>query len=217
MIHELNKTHSILNQYLAEIRDIEKQKDSLRFRANMERISQIMAYEISKSFQYAPATVQTPLSKAEVHLPTEQIVIASILRAGLAMHNGFLHFFDQAENAFISAYREDTPDHSVKVKVEYRACPHLTGKTLIIVDPMLATGQSMALVYEALMSHGKPKKLIIATTIATRQALSYLETVLPQDTAIWAAAIDPELNEKSYIVPGLGDAGDLAYGKKLST
>lgn len=217
MIHELNKTHSILNQYLAEIRDVEKQKDPLRFRVNMERISQIMSYEISKSFQYETARVQTPLSHATVHLPTEQVVIASILRAGLAMHNGFLHFFDQAENAFISAYREDTPDHSVKVKVEYRACPDLTGKTLIIVDPMLATGQSMALVYEALMSHGKPKKLIIATTIATRQALSYLETVLPKETAIWAAAIDPELNEKSYIVPGLGDAGDLAYGKKLST
>lgn len=214
-IHELQKNNSILNRYLAEIRAIDIQLDALRFRKNMERISEILAYEISKSFDYTTEDVQTPLGIATIALPTDQLVIASILRAGLSMHNGFLNRFDRAENAFISAYREDTPDHSVKVKVEYKACPDLTGKTMILVDPMLATGKSMALVYQSLLANGTPKKIIIASTIATPQALSYLKTVLPATTSIWTAAIDPELNDKSYIIPGLGDAGDLAYGKKL--
>lgn len=214
-IHELQKNNSILNRYLAEIRAIDIQLDALRFRKNMERISEILAYEISKSFDYTTEDVQTPLGIATIALPTDQLVIASILRAGLSMHNGFLNRFDHAENAFISAYREDTPDHSVKVKVEYKACPDLTGKTMILVDPMLATGKSMALVYQSLLANGTPKKIIIASTISTPQALRYLETVLPATTSIWTAAIDPELNDKSYIIPGLGDAGDLAYGKKL--
>lgn len=214
-IHELQKNNSILNRYLAEIRAVDIQLDALRFRKNMERISEILAYEISKSFDYAAEEVQTPLGIAIISLPTDQLVIASILRAGLSMHNGFLNRFDRAENAFISAYREDTPDHSVKVKVEYKACPDLTGKTMILVDPMLATGKSMALVYQSLLANGTPKKIIIASTIATPQALRYLKTVLPATTSIWTAAIDPELNDKSYIIPGLGDAGDLAYGKKL--
>lgn len=214
-IHELQKNNSILNRYLAEIRAVDMQQDALRFRKNMERISEILAYEISKSLDYTTEEVQTPLGIATIALPTDQLVIASILRAGLSMHNGFLNRFDHAENAFISAYREDTPDHSVKVKVEYKACPDLTGKLLILVDPMLATGNSMALVYQSMLANGTPKKVIIASTIATPQALSYLETVLPATTSIWTAAIDPELNHKSYIIPGLGDAGDLAYGKKL--
>ena len=214
-IHELQKNNSILNRYLAEIRAVNIQQDALRFRKNMERISEILAYEISKSFDYTTEDVQTPLGIATIALPTDQLVIASILRAGLSMHNGFLNRFDHAENAFISAYREDTPDHSVKVKVEYKACPDLTGKTMILVDPMLATGKSMALVYQSLLANGTPKKIIIASTISTPQALRYLETVLPATTSIWTAAIDPELNDKSYIIPGLGDAGDLAYGKKL--
>jgi len=214
-IHELQKNNSILNRYLAEIRDLGIQNDPLRFRKNMERISEILAYEISKSFDYAIEDVQTPLGIATIALPTDQLVVASILRAGLSMHNGFLNRFDRAENAFISAYREDTTDHSVKVKVEYKACPDLTGKTLILIDPMLATGLSMALVYQSLLANGTPKKIIIASTISTPQALYYLETVLPATASIWTAAIDPELNDKSYIIPGLGDAGDLAYGKKL--
>ncbi len=214
-IHELQKNNSILNRYLAEIRDLGIQNDPLRFRKNMERISEILAYEISKSFDYAIEDVQTPLGIATIALPTDQLVVASILRAGLSMHNGFLNRFDRAENAFISAYREDTTDHSVKVKVEYKACPDLTGKTLILIDPMLATGLSMALVYQSLLANGTPKKIIIASTISTPQALYYLETVLPATASIWTAAIDLELNDKSYIIPGLGDAGDLAYGKKL--
>lgn len=215
LVHEIGQTNSILNTYLAEIRDVKIQKDTMRFRKNMERISEILAYEMSKSFHYNSESIQTPLGIATINLPTNQIVIASILRAGLSMHNGFLNRFDQAENAFVSAYREDTPDHSVRIKVEYKACPDLTNKTLIIVDPMLATGKSMALVYESLLANGKPKNLYIATTISTPEALSYLNTVLPEETVIWTAAIDQELDSKSYIVPGLGDAGDLAYGIKL--
>lgn len=214
-VNELQQNNSILNHYIAEIRDVNVQSDPLRFRTNMERISEILAYEISKTFDYKTETVQTPLGIATIPLISDKIVIASILRAGLAMHNGFLNRFDRAENAFVSAYREDTADHSVKVKVEYKACPDLTDKTLVLIDPMLATGQSMALVYESLLRNGIPKKIIIASTIATPVALEYLKNKLPENTVIWTAAIDPILNEKSYIVPGLGDAGDLAYGKKL--
>ncbi len=214
-VYNLQDENSILNRYIAEIRDHDIQNDPIRFRKNMERISEILAYEISKSFDYATEHVQTPLGIATIALPTDQLVITSILRAGLSMHNGFLNRFDRAENAFVSAYREETADHSVKIKVEYKACPDLTDKTVLIVDPMLATGQSMALVYKSLLANGTPKKIIIASTIATPQALTYLETVLPATTSIWTAAIDPELNDKSYIIPGLGDAGDLAYGKKL--
>ncbi len=214
-IHEIGETNSILSTYLAEIRDVTIQKDAMRFRKNMERISEILAYEISKSFAYSPTEIQTPLGTAKINLHTDQIVIASILRAGLSMHNGFLNLFDRAENAFVSAYREEAIDDEIRVHVSYKACPDLTGKTLIIVDPMLATGKSMALVYESLVANGNPTKTLIAATISTPAALSYLSSILPQETEIWTAAIDLKLNTKSYIVPGLGDAGDLAYGVKL--
>jgi uracil phosphoribosyltransferase len=214
MIHELTKNNSIANQFMAELRDQSIQKDRLRFRKNMERLSYILGYEISKTFHYSAKTVSTPLGTAEMQLPRENLVIASILRAGLSMHQGFLDIFDHAENAFVSAYREETVDDTVSVKVEYKACPDLDEKTLIIVDPMLATGQSLELVYQALLENGQPKKVIIASVIASQQAIEHLLKVLPHETNIWVVAIDKELNEKVYIVPGLGDAGDLAYGVK---
>ena len=216
MVKELTKNNSIANQFMAELRDQKIQCDRLRFRQNMERLSHILGYEISKNFSYTPQDISTPLGTAKMNIHTDHLVIASILRAGLSMHQGFLEVFDQAENAFVSAYREETPDHSVKVKVEYKACPELDGKTLVIVDPMLATGQSMELVYQALLENGQPKKIIIAAIIASQQAIEHIQKVLPKETDIWVVAIDPELNEKAYIVPGLGDAGDLAYGTKRS-
>jgi len=216
MVHELTEDNSIASLFMSELRDQSVQVDGLRFRKNMERLSHILGYEISKSFDYAVQRIKTPLGISEMSLPQNDLVIASILRAGLSMHQGFLEIFDHAENAFVSAYREETPDNSVKVKVEYKACPGLDGKTLLIADPMLATGQSMELVYQALLQNGIPKKIIIASIIASRQAVDHIQRVLPDSTEIWVVAIDPELNEKSYIVPGLGDAGDLAYGIKQS-
>jgi len=215
MLHNLSQTNSILNYFLAEIRDVTFQKDPMRFRKNLERISEIIGYELSKTFVYQPTKIQTPLGKTEVNLPEDQLVIASILRAGLTMHNGLLNYFDRAENAFISAYREEKDDNSIEVHVEYKACPSLVNKTLIIADPMLATGKSMQLVYECLLQNGTPNKLIIVAAIASQPAIDWLLKVMPENTSIWVAAIDPELNKKSYIVPGLGDAGDLAFGLKL--
>jgi uracil phosphoribosyltransferase len=215
MVHELGTKSSILNHYIAEIRDEEIQKDSMRFRRNLERIGEILAYEISKTLIFESSTVKTPLGTAKVELMKEQPVIASILRAGLTMHNGLLNTFDKAENAFVSAYRRPTGTNEIDVMVEYKACPDLTDKVLIIADPMLATGLSMALVFEALLKNGTPKKIHIASAIASRSAINLLTKNLPIPTDIWVGAIDEELNPKSYIVPGLGDAGDLAYGVKL--
>ncbi len=215
MVHEIGKTNSIFNHFIAEIRDEEVQKDSLRFRRNLERIGEILGYEISKTLTYKETEVKTPLGEANVELMTEQPVIASILRAGLTLHNGLLNTFDKAENAFISAYRRPTGTDEIDVMVEYKACPDLTDKTLIIADPMLATGLSMALVFEALLKNGTPKKIHIAAAIASRSAIDMLKKNLPIPTDIWVGSIDENLNAKSYIVPGLGDAGDLAYGVKL--
>ena len=215
MVQELGKQRSILNHYIAEIRDEAIQKDSLRFRRNLERIGEILGYEISKTLTYEAKPVKTSLGEANVELMAEQPVIASILRAGLTMHNGLLNTFDRAENAFISAYRRPTGTDEIDVMVEYKACPDLTDKTLIIADPMLATGLSMALVFEALLKNGTPKKIHIAAAIASRDAINMLNRMLPIPTDIWVGAIDEKLNSKSYIVPGLGDAGDLAYGDKL--
>ncbi len=215
MVHEIGKTNSIFNHFIAEIRDEEIQKDSLRFRRNLERIGEILGYEISKTLTYKETVVKTPLGKANVKLMPEQPVIASILRAGLTLHNGLLNTFDKAENAFISAYRRPTGTDEIDVMVEYKACPDLTDKTLIIADPMLATGLSMALVFEALLKNGTPKKIHIAAAIASQSAIDMLKKNLPIPTDIWVGSIDENLNAKSYIVPGLGDAGDLAYGVKL--
>jgi uracil phosphoribosyltransferase len=215
MVHELGKKSSILNHYIAEIRDETIQKDSLRFRRNLERIGEILGYEISQTLTYESKSVKTPLGEAKVELMAEQPVIASILRAGLTMHNGLIHTFDKAENAFVSAYRRPTGTDEIDVMVEYKACPDLTDKTLIIADPMLATGLSMALVFEALLKNGTPKKIHIASAIASQSAINMLNKNLPIPTDIWVGAVDEKLNAKSYIVPGLGDAGDLAYGVKL--
>ena len=214
-IVELNRNNSILNQYLAEIRDVNIQGDSLRFRRNIERVGEIMAYEISRDLPYQPLEIQTPLAMATENVPTIQPVIATILRAGLPLHRGFINYFDHAENAFVSAYRKYIDTDNFDIHIEYIASPRLDGKTLILVDPMLATGGSMELAYKALLTKGEPAHIHIASVIASRQAVEHVQKVFPQDkTTVWCAAVDPELNAHSYIVPGLGDAGDLCYGEK---
>ena len=215
-IINLSENNSILNHYLKEIRSVEIQKDSMRFRRNMERIGEIMAYEISKTMHFVSEDVQTPLGIAPTNIINEQIVISTILRAGLPFHTGFLSYFDRAENAFVSAYRKYKDALKFDIFIEYIASPDITGKTLIITDPMLATGSSMELAYGALLTKGKPTNIHVATVIASQQAIDYVASHFPEaNTTIWAAAIDPELNTHSYIIPGIGDAGDLAFGEKL--
>ncbi|MDD3789310.1 MAG: uracil phosphoribosyltransferase [Petrimonas sp.] len=212
-----SENNSLLNSFVREIRDINIQNDRLRFRRNIERLGEIMAYEISKEFKYKTIEVKTPLGVCAVNIPDEEIVIGTILRAGLPYHHGFLSYFDGAENAFVSAYRKykETGHQSFDIHIEYIASPDIEGKTLILADPMLATGSSMDLTYRALLTKGTPKHIHIASIIASRQAVDYCVQNFPQDkTTIWIAAIDPDLNESSYIVPGIGDAGDLAYGIK---
>ncbi|RNC66369.1 uracil phosphoribosyltransferase [Proteiniphilum sp. X52] len=217
-VNNFSDSNSLLNSFIREIRDVTIQNDRLRFRRNIERIGEIMAYEISKGFHYKKIEVSTPLDMAEVSVPEEDIVIATILRAGLPFHHGMLNYFDGAENAFVSAYRKykETGHQSFDIHIEYIASPSIEGKTLILVDPMLATGTSMELTYRALLTKGTPANIHIATIIASRQAIDYCIANFPEEkTTIWAAAIDPGLNESSYIVPGIGDAGDLAYGEKI--
>jgi uracil phosphoribosyltransferase len=211
-----SEQNTILNRFVSELRDIEIQKDRMRFRRNVERIGEIMAYEISKTLDYFPLETITPLGTSVTNVPTDSIVVGTILRAGLVFHHGFLNCFDQAENAFVSAYRKYRENHqSFHVHIEYIASPGIENKVLILTDPMLATGGSMDLSYQALLTKGQPKHVHIATIIASKQAIDYCEEVFPKDrTTVWAAAVDPELNEYAYIVPGLGDAGDLAYGEK---
>lgn len=215
----LSEQPSLLNQYLKELRSIDIQKDSMRFRRNIERIGEIMAVEISRHLTYATEQVQTPLAVADIEIPQDQIVLGTLLRAGLPMHQGFLNMFDQAENAFISAYRQETigrrGEMQIEIISEYLAAPSIEGKTLILVDPMLATGLSMEVAYKALLSHGTPKHLHMACLFGTPQAIQHLSDNLPEDATLWCAVIDPKLNEKKYIVPGLGDAGDLCFGEKL--
>ncbi|MDD2285607.1 MAG: uracil phosphoribosyltransferase [Paludibacter sp.] len=215
-IINLSDENSVLNQYLKEIRSIDIQRDSMRFRKNLERIGEIMAYEISKTLHYVSEGVQTPLGTAPVNVMTNQLVISTILRAGLPFHQGFLNYFDQAENAFVSAYRKYKDALKFEIFIEYIASPDLTGKTLIITDPMLATGGSMELAFGALKTKGNPDHIHVASVISSQYAVDYLLEHLPAaKTTIWTAAIDPELNDHSYIIPGLGDAGDLAFGQKL--
>jgi uracil phosphoribosyltransferase len=214
-IIDFNESNSILNQYVAEIRDVEIQKDRLRFRRNIERIGEVMAYEMSKSLSYSIKSVQTPLGIAKINTPDNQLVVSTILRAGLPFHQGFLNFFDHAENAFVSAYRKYTDNENFDIHIEYIASPRIDGKTLIIADPMLATGGSMELSYKAMLTKGTPAEVHIASIIASRKAIEHVKSVFPDaNTTVWCAAIDEDLNEHSYIVPGLGDAGDLAYGEK---
>ena len=211
-IVNLGDTNSILNKFVAELRDVDIQKDSLRFRRNVERIGEIMAYEISKEFHYSTKDIQSPLGIAPMNTPDDRIVISTILRAGLPFHQGFLRYLDNAENAFVSAYRKYKDRLNFDIHIEYIASPRLTGKTLIISDPMLATGSSMELAYEALLTKGVPGHVHVASIISSKQALEYLQKKMPDDkTTIWIAALD---NDHSYIVPGLGDAGDLAFGEK---
>lgn len=214
-IINLSGQNSLVNQYLKELRSVDIQHDSMRFRRNIERIGEIAAYEMSKLMDYHTETVTTPLAPMEIPTIAEPVVLATILRAGLPYHQGFLNFFDQAENAFVSAYRQYTSETAFDIHTEYIASPDLNGKTLIISDPMLATGSSMDTAWKALLQKGTPKKLMLASVIATEQAINYLQTIMPEDTLLVTAAIDPILNEHAYIVPGLGDAGDLAYGEKL--
>ncbi len=214
VIH-LSEQPSILNKYLAQIRDVNIQKDSMRFRRNIERIGEFMAQEVSKTFSYKPVEIQTPLGIKKVMLPDEKIVIGSVLRAGLPLHNGLLNIFDDAENAFVSAYRKHINETEFEIKVEYLAMPHLEGKILLLVDPMLATGRSLVEVYKILLKKGKPKKTHIISVIAAPEGILHLQENLPDDTHLWVADIDDGLNDHAYIIPGLGDAGDLAYGKKL--
>jgi hypothetical protein len=206
---------SLVSRYMRELRDTDIQHDPLRFRTNLRRIGQIMAYEISKRLEYKKVDVQTPLGTAHCDELTDRVVLATILRAGLPFHEGFLSYFDHAENAFVSAYRKyKEKGDSFDVLVEYLASPSIEGKTLLLVDPMLATGTSMELGYRAMLTKGCPAHVHVASVIASRSGVDYVASTFPDDTTIWCGAIDDEINAHSYIVPGLGDAGDLAYGEK---
>ena len=215
-IHYLSQADSILNHFLGQIRNVNVQKDSMRFRRNIERIGEIMAYEMSKDFQYKAIEIQTPLGTKNTTEIADKLVLCSILRAGLPLHLGFLNYFDDAENGFISAYRHHPNDDDFfDILVEYQAIPEISNKNLLLVDPMLATGQSMVAVFNRLMERGNPKEVHIAVVIAAPEGIAYLEQHLPDNCHLWVAALDEKLNDKNYIIPGLGDAGDLAYGNKL--
>ena len=215
IVNTLDSKNTLLNKFISEIRDVTVQKDSMRFRRNIERIGEVLAYELSQSLSYENKVVTTPLGTKIVPVPKNDIVLCSILRAGLPLHNGLLNYFDDAENAFISAYRKHINETEFEIKVEYFASPNLDGKTLILADPMLATGQSILSVYEGLKKHGTPKEIILACVIGSSEAIELLEKHFPPTTKLWIATVDNKLNSKGYIVPGLGDAGDLAFGEKL--
>jgi uracil phosphoribosyltransferase len=215
-IHYISENNSILNHFLAQIRDVNIQKDSMRFRKNIERIGEIMAYELSKNLEYKAIEVQTPLAIKKTTTIADNVVLCSILRAGLALHTGFMNIFDDAENGFVSAYRNHpNNDDYFEILVEYQAAPSFENKNLILIDPMLATGQSMVAVFNKLMAEETPKEIHIAVVIAAPEGIEYLKENLPNNCHLWVAALDEKLNEKNYIIPGLGDAGDLAYGSKL--
>lgn len=215
MITNFSKTNSIFNQFLSEIRDAKVQKDRLRFRRNIERVAEIMAYELSKTLKYSDKEITTPLGEAIMSTCDDEIVLATILRAGIPMHQGLLNYFDKADSAFVSAYRKHTTKEDFEIEVEYCASPGLDGKVLIISDPMLATGSSLVSVYQELKKYGTPKQIHLVFGIATEQGLNYIEKKLPKTTKIWVGAVDVELTAQAYIVPGLGDAGDLAFGEKV--
>lgn len=215
MVIDLSKESSVISQYMAEMRNVEVQRDSMRFRKNLERVGKIMGYEISKKLEYRGVEVTTPLGMAPVEVISSQPVVATILRAGLPLHNGILDMLDGAENAFISAYRQHHKDGTFEVHVDYLASPNLEGKDLILCDPMLATGTSMVLAYKAMLLKGKPRHVHVVAVIASSLGVEYVRKNMPDNTTIWCCGIDEELTAQSYIVPGLGDAGDLAFGEKL--
>ncbi|MDY2586468.1 uracil phosphoribosyltransferase [Winogradskyella aquimaris] len=215
-IHNLSKTPSVLNSFMLEIRDTNIQKDRMRFRRNIERIGEVLGYELSKSLTFEAKTIETPLGSSNTTLYNEDIVLCSILRAGVPLHNGLLNYFDKAENAFISAYRHHKHNpESFEIIVEYLACPSLEGKTLILADPMLATGQSMVATFEALKPFGTPKDIHLVSVIGAQEGVDFVSQHFEKNAHLWIADIDDHLNDKGYIIPGLGDAGDLAFGHKL--
>ncbi len=213
-IFNLSKQQTVANQFMAELRDAEIQTDPMRFRKNLERLGEILAYEISKTFKYENKTVETPLGEVEIMLPLQQPVLATILRAGLPMHQGMLNIFDRAGNAFLSAYRRHHKDGSFEISLDYISCPSIEGSVLIISDPMLATGASMEVCINELLKQGEPADIHVAVAIAAQDGIDHLLRVHPK-VQLWVGAIDEELTAKSYIVPGLGDAGDLAFGSKV--
>jgi uracil phosphoribosyltransferase len=215
MIVDFSKQHSVINVYMSELRDVIQQRDAMRFRRNLERIGSLIGFEISKKLEYSIEQITTPLGISSVEGLKEQPVVATILRAGLPLHNGLLQIFDRAENGFISAYRKHHKDGSFEVFVDYMACPPLEDKVLILCDPMLATGTSMVMVYQALLRRGVPRQIHIVSAIASVTGVNHVQRYLPENVTIWAGAIDEELTAQAYIVPGLGDAGDLAYGEKI--
>lgn len=215
MVHNLSHNNSVINQFLSEIRDVEIQKDRMRFRRNLERMGEIFAYELSKTLDYEVREVTTPLGIAEVPVLKEQPIVGTILRAGMPLHQGILNYFDHADNAFISAYRKHHKDGSFDIKLEYISSPALTDRVLILCDPMLATGASIVMTYKALLERGVPRHTHIISALASMQGVNHVKSHLSTNITIWAGAIDEELTAQAYIVPGLGDAGDLAYGTKI--
>jgi len=217
MVIDLSKHNSLLNHWVAELRDVHVQNDRMRFRRNIERIGEVAAYELSKTLRFKSVDVTTPLGIASTSLLEEQPVLGTILRAGLPLHQGMLNYFDKADNAFISAYRKHHPDGSFEISLEYLSCPDLNNRILILCDPMLATGASIVETIQAIQKTYTPAQIHIVVTIASQKGIEHVEKELGADIPIWCAAIDPILNDKSYIVPGLGDAGDLAFGSKMQS
>ncbi|RZS99619.1 uracil phosphoribosyltransferase [Aquimarina brevivitae] len=214
-IHNLSNQNSIVHHFIAQLRDINIQKDSMRFRRNIERIGEVLGYELSKHLEYQEIDVTTPLGVASSKKVQDSLVICSILRAGLPLHNGLLHYFDDSENAFISAFRKHTTDTEFDIEVKYLAAPTITDKVLIMADPMLATGKTIENTYQVLKERGTAKQIHVVAVIGSQEGVDYIAQFLPKDAHLWIATIDPELNDHKYIVPGLGDAGDLSFGQKL--
>lgn len=215
-IHDLSIENSILNQFISEIRDIDIQKDPLRFRRNIERVGEVLCYELSKTLEYTTRTVQTPLGTTTMPIPVSPLVLCSVLRAGLPLHQGLLNYFDRAENAFISAYRHHPEGgDAFEVIVKYLAAPDLNGKTLVLTDPMLATGKTLENVLKTLRAHGEPAQIHILSVIGSKKGIAHVSGIFPEQTHLWIAAVDDTLSPNGYIIPGIGDAGDLAFGLKL--
>ena len=213
-VYNFSDYSSVYNKFLAELRDVNIQKDSMRFRKNLERIGEISAYEISKKLDKKNQITTTPLGVSGTYVPINNLVLATILRAGLPLHNGLLKYFDSAENCFISAYRKHTSKDDFEVEIQYMASPNLNDKVVLLSDPMLASGKSMVLAYKALLENGTPKKIHVVSVIGSQQGVDFISKNMPDNTTLWIGAIDPKMTSQSYIVPGLGDAGDLAFGVK---
>ena len=213
-IFNFSEYSSLYNKFLSELRDAQIQKDSMRFRKNLERIGEISAYEISKELDHQSLTTNTPLGVSQTNIPKDNLVLATILRAGLPLHTGLLNYFDHAENCFISAYRKHSSANDFEVEIEYLASPNIQGKVVLLSDTMLASGQSMVLAYKALLKRGTPAKVHIVSVIGSQQGIDLVSENLPENTTLWIGGVDPKMTTQSYIVPGLGDAGDLAFGEK---